>query len=212
MEFLPEPIQTYADHHTEAESELLKKINRETHMHVLHPRMLSGNMQGRILSMISHMLQPRRVLEIGTYTGYSALCLAEGLAKDGKIITLDKNHELETRVRGYFSESDFENQIEVQIGNALELIPKLNEMWDLVFIDADKENYLNYFNLVVEQVRPGGFIVADNVLWSGKVIDEREKDIDTEAIRTFNAEVHNDPRVANVLLPVRDGLMLLRKL
>ena len=212
MEFLPESIQTYADQHTEPESDLLKKINRETNMHVLHPRMLSGNLQGRTLAMISHMIQPKRILEIGTYTGYSALCLAEGLQTGGKILTLDKNQELESRVKGYFNESQFGGQIDLYIGNALDLIPTFDEIWDLVFIDADKENYLNYFNLVVENVRPGGFIVADNVLWSGKVIDQNQKDIDTQAIRTFNEEVHNDTRVANVLLPIRDGLMILRKL
>lgn len=212
MEFLPEPIQTYANQHTEPETELLKKINRETNIHVLHPRMLSGHLQGRTLSMISHMVRPSRILEIGTYTGYSALCLAEGLQDNGKIITLDKNRELETRVRGYFDESEYADKINLQFGDALDLILKLEETWDLVFIDADKENYLNYFNLVVENVKQGGFIVVDNVLWSGKVVDEKEKDVDTTAIRTFNDEVHNDPRVANVLLPIRDGLMVLRKL
>ncbi|MCP4460390.1 MAG: O-methyltransferase [Cytophagales bacterium] len=212
MEFLPESIQSYTDLHTEPESELLKKINRETHMHILHPRMLSGNLQGRTLAMISHMLQPNRILEIGTYTGYSALCLAEGLAEDGRVITIDINRELESRVKSYASESNFSGKIDLNYGNALDLIPELDETWDLVFIDADKENYLNYFNLVVENVRPGGFIIADNVLWSGKVIDESLKDIDTLAIRKFNKEVHNDSRVANVLLPIRDGLMMLRKL
>ena len=162
--------------------------------------------------MISHMLRPKRILEIGTYTGYSALCLAEGMADDGKLITIDINRELESRVNSYLSESNFDTKIELHFGNALDLIPEFDETWDLVFIDADKENYLNYFNLVVENVRPGGFIVADNVLWSGKVIDESISDVDTVTIRKFNIEVHNDPRVANVLLPIRDGLMMLRKL
>ena len=212
MEFLPQSIQAYSDQHTELESDLLKKINRETHMHVLKPRMLSGHLQGRVLSMISHMICPNRILEIGTYTGYSALCLAEGLQEGGKVITIDINKELESRVSGYLAESDAGSNVELQFGNALELIPKLNETWDLVFIDADKENYLNYYNLVIENVRHGGFIIADNVLWSGKVIDESLHDKDTEAIRVFNKEVHNDQRVANVLLPIRDGLMMLRKL
>lgn len=212
MEFLPEAIQTYADQHTEPESDLLKKINRETNMHVMHPRMLSGNLQGRTLAMISHMIQPNRILEIGTYTGYSALCLAEGLHATGKIITLDLNQELESRIKGYFNESQLGGQIDLHIGNALDLIPTFDEIWDLVFIDADKNNYLNYFNLVVENVREGGFIVADNVLWSGKVIDQNQTDTDTQAIRLFNEQVHNDTRVANVLLPIRDGLMILRKL
>ena len=212
MEFLPEQVQSYAEMHTDQESDLLKKIARETHMHVLHPRMLSGNLQGRILAMISHMMVPKRILEIGTYTGYSALCLAEGLSDGGKVTTIDINRELENRVKGYFEESGFNKQIDTHFGNAIEIIPGFKEDWDLVFIDADKENYLNYYNLVVDNVRKGGFIVADNVLWSGKVMDKKEMDADTQAIRKFNEEVHNDPRVANVLLPIRDGLMILRKL
>jgi len=212
MEFLPKDIQSYADRHTAPESEVLHQINRETHLHVLKPRMLSGHLQGRLLSMLSHLIQPKRILEIGTYTGYSALCLAEGLAKDGKLITIDTNAELEPRVLSYIQKSGFTDQIELKIGHALDIIPLLNETWDLVFIDADKENYLNYYNLVVGNMRPGGLIIADNVLWSGKVVDEKATDIDTQMIRKFNEEVHLDPRVTNVLLPVRDGLMVLRKL
>lgn len=212
MNFLPEPIQAYADQHTEPASDLLKKIERDTHLHVLHPRMLSGSLQGRILSMISYMLRPVRILELGTYTGYSALCLAEGLSDTGQVVTLDNNQELEDRVRGYFDESAYGSKIELLIGEALDLIPTLNETWDLVFIDADKVNYFNYFNLVIDSVRHGGYIVADNVLWSGKVVDQKEMDVDTEAIRSFNQAVRNDPRVVNVLLPIRDGLMLSRKL
>ena len=212
MKFLPQQVQAYTDQHTDQESDLLKKIARETHLHVLHPRMLSGNLQGRTLSMISHMLRPQRILEIGTYTGYSALCLAEGLADDGKVTTIDVNRELENRVRAYFRESDFADKIDTHFGNAIEVIPEFEEVWDLVFIDADKENYLNYYNLVIGNVRTGGFIVADNVLWSGKVVDKKEMDEETQAIRKFNEEVHKDSRVANLLLPIRDGLMLLRKL
>ena len=212
MEFINEAIQSYSDNHTEAESPLLYQINRETHLHVLKPRMLSGHLQGRVLSMFSNMLRPKRILEIGTYTGYSALCLAEGLDKDGKLITIDTNEELIPKVRGYFDQSAFASQLEIICGNALDVIPTLSETWDLVFIDADKENYLNYYNLVVENVRQGGFIIADNVLWSGKVIDQKAKDKDTEMIREFNQHVHNDSRVANVLVPIRDGLMVLRKL
>ncbi len=212
MEFLPADIQSYTDNHTSPESELLHQINRETHLHVLKPRMLSGHLQGRVLSMMAHMLHPRRILEIGTYTGYSALCLAEGLTADGKLITIDKNEELEPRVKSYFAKSGFADRIELKIGDALEIIPSLTDTWDLVFIDADKENYLNYYNLVVGNVRQGGFIIADNVLWSGKVIDPKATDKDTVMIREFNDRVHNDPRVANVLLPIRDGLMVLRKL
>ena len=212
MKFLPQQVQAYTDQHTDQESDLLKKIARETHLHVLHPRMLSGNLQGRTLSMISHMLRPQRILEIGTYTGYSALCLAEGLDDDGKVTTIDVNRELENRVRAYFRESDFADKIDTHFGNAIEVIPEFEEVWDLVFIDADKENYLNYYNLVIGNVRTGGFIVADNVLWSGKVVDKKEMDEETQAIRKFNEEVHKDSRVANLLLPIRDGLMLLRKL
>lgn len=212
MEFLPENIQAYAEAHTEAESELLHRINRDTHLHVLKPRMLSGHMQGRLLSLLAHLVQPRRILEVGTYTGYSALCLAEGLAPGGQLITIDTNAELEPRVKKYIAEAGMSDKIRMIVGNALEVIPTLTETWDLVFIDADKENYLNYYNLVIENVRPGGLIIADNVLWSGKVVEEKAKDADTEALRAFNLATHNDPRVSNVLLPVRDGLMVLRKL
>lgn len=211
MEFLPELIQAYSDSHTDREPELLTKISRETHLNVLMPRMLSGHFQGRVLSMISNLIRPERILEIGTYTGYSALCLAEGLSESGTIFTIDKNGELKERVQGYFQESGKADKIEFMIGNALDIIPALHEKWDLVFIDADKSNYLNYYEMVVDQVRSGGIILADNVLWSGKVVDDKAIDKDTKALRKFNNHVHNDPRVANVLLPVRDGLMILRK-
>lgn len=214
MDFIDEEIQQYVEAHSEKESEHLAAINRDTNAHVLYPRMLSGHLQGRILSMISYMIAPKTILEIGTYTGYSALCLAEGLVKDGKIVTIDVNEELEDRVRQHFAKSQFENQIDYRIGNALEEIPTLNETFDLVFIDADKLNYSKYFELVLEKVSVGGFIVADNVLWSGKVVEDSKKsqDADTKALIEFNLQVHNDKRVQNVLLPVRDGLMILRKL
>lgn len=212
MEFLSERIQKYANDHTGKESDLLARINRETHLHVLKPRMLSGHFQGRLLSFLSQLLQPNRILEIGTYTGYSAICMAEGLRKNGRLVTIDRNEELKPRVQGYFSESGFEDQIDFLIGNAVDLIPTLDEKWDMVFIDADKENYLNYYKLVLDNVRSGGLIIADNVLWSGKIVDEASKDKDTIALRKFNEEVHNDSRVSNVLLPVRDGLMILQKL
>ena len=211
MEFLSADLQKYVEDHTESESELLQQINRETHLHVLKPRMLSGHLQGRVLSMLSHMIKPDRILEIGTYTGYAALCMAEGLRPEGKLITIDSNQELSIRTKSYFSKSPLSDQIEMKVGNAMEIIPLLREKWDLVFIDADKENYVNYFNLVVENVNPGGFIIADNVLWSGKVADETKKDKDTDAIREFNHLVHTDDRVQNVLFPIRDGLMILRK-
>lgn len=210
MEFLPEKLEKYVADHTATESELLQRLNRETHANVMMPRMLSGHVQGRVLSMLSHMIHPKNILEIGTYTGYSAICLAEGLAKDGKLYTIDINEELEEMVRGYFEEAGLTGQIEYLLGNAMELIPKLKVMFDLVFIDADKINYANYFDLVIENVRQGGYIIADNVLWSGKVVGDKI-DKDTKAIKDFNYKVHNDTRVENVLFPVRDGLMVLRK-
>ena len=211
MEFLGEDLQKYVEDHTEPESDLLQQINRETHLHVLKPRMLSGHLQGRVLSMLSHMIKPQNILEIGTYTGYAALCMAEGLQSNGKLITIDNNEELAVRTKAYFAKSNRANQIDMHIGNASDIIPTLKEHWDLVFIDADKENYAHYFDQVIDQVNPGGFIIADNVLWSGKVFDKTKNDIDTEAIRAFNKKVHIDSRVQNVLFPIRDGLMILRK-
>ncbi|WP_370089424.1 O-methyltransferase [Ekhidna sp.] len=212
MEFLPDDLQKYVEDHSEPESDLLQQINRETHLHVLKPRMLSGHLQGRVLSMLSHMIAPKNILEIGTYTGYAALCMAEGMQKDGRLITIDNNEELAVRTKEYFSKSEYADRMDMRIGNALEVIPTLKEKWDLVFIDADKENYANYFDLVIERVNKGGFIIADNVLWSGKVFDMSKNDKDTEAIRTFNKKMHTDSRVQNVLFPIRDGLMILRKL
>ena len=212
MDFLSSEIENYSLSHTSEENDLLKDLNRQTHVQVLQPRMLSGHLQGRILSMFSHMIRPSRVLEIGTYTGYSALCIAEGISENGKIITIDSNKELEPFTRTYFSKSKFNNQIEFIVGNALNVIPQLEETWDLVFIDADKENYLNYYELVLKNVRKGGFIIADNVLWSGKVTQEiSSNDNETYGIVEFNEKVNEDSRVENVLVPVRDGLMVLRK-
>lgn len=210
MDLINESIQYYAEQHTSSESDLLKKIDRDTHAKVLMPRMLSGHLQGRVLSMISHMIRPQRILEIGTYTGYSAVSLAEGLQDGGKLITIDINEELEDRVRDYFAASSYGNKIDYKIGNAVEVIPALNETFDLVFIDADKERYSVYFDLVIDKVRNGGFILADNVLWSGKVLDKKP-DKDTRAILEFNTKIQDDPRVENVLLPIRDGIMLMRK-
>lgn len=211
MEILNPEIQRYTEDHTSGESLLLAQVNRDTHAHVLMPRMLSGQVQGRFLSMVSHMIRPKNILEIGTYTGYSALCLLEGLALGGKLITIDKNEELEERVRGYFRKAGAEHQIEYKIGDARKIIPTLNLAFDLVFIDADKESYDLYFDLVIDKVKTGGFIVADNVLWSGKVV-EPKPDKDTRAILAFNERVQQDPRVENLLLPLRDGLMMMRKL
>lgn len=212
MEFLPDDLQRYVEDHSEPESDLLQRINRETHLHVLKPRMLSGHLQGRVLSILSHMINPERILEIGTYTGYATLCMAEGLKENGKLITIDNNEELAIRTKAYFSESIFSSNIEMKLGNALEIIPTLNEKWDMVFIDADKENYVNYFDMIIDQTNSGGFIIADNVLWSGKVFDSSKNDEATESIRMFNNKVHMDQRVQNVLFPIRDGLMILRKL
>jgi predicted O-methyltransferase YrrM len=211
MEFIDQDLSEYADEHTSPETPLLRKINRDTHAKVLKPRMLSGHLQGRLLSMISHMIKPSGILEIGTYTGYSAICLCEGLRPGGKLVTLEKNEELESILKAYFKEAGLANTIDLRIGNALKIIPTLDQKFDLVFIDADKENYSNYYDLVIDKVPAGGFILADNVLWSGKVLDAKP-DKDTQAILDFNRKVHNDPRVGNVLLPVRDGIMILRKL
>jgi caffeoyl-CoA O-methyltransferase len=210
MDFIKPELVSYCEQHTTPESDLLKRINRHTHAAVMMPRMLSGHLQGRILSMFSNMLKPKRILEIGTYTGYSAICLAEGLAVDGKLITIDVNEELEDTVRKYFLESGLENRIDYRVGNALTIIPTLKEKFDLVFIDADKESYGRYFDLVIDSVPLNGIILADNVLWSGKVLDGKP-DKDTRAIIDFNDKVSKDPRVESVLLPVRDGIMMLRK-
>jgi caffeoyl-CoA O-methyltransferase len=212
MEFIDETLDKYVCNHSSEENELLKKINRETHLEVLQPRMLSGHFQGRVLSLLSKMIRPERILEIGTYTGYSALCLAEGLSSDGKLVTIDVNEELENRVQNYFNESEFKQKIVYKIGDAMEILPKMTEVWDLVFIDADKMNYINYYNKIFNQVKIGGYIIADNVLWSGKVADESKKDKDTELLRAFNSLIHRDVRVEEVLLPIRDGLMIARKI
>lgn len=211
MNFLEDKIEDYSFSHTSNESELLNKIARETHLEVLRPRMLSGHFQGRLLSMFSNMIQPKRILEIGTYTGYSALCLAEGLMDDGKLFTIDINEELEDRVRQYFKESEFNDKIRFLVGDAISIIPDLKEIWDLVFIDADKKNYTTYFDLVISAVKPGGYIIADNVLWSGKVIDDQCNDEDTIALRNFNDTLMSDSRLEVILLPLRDGLMVARK-
>ena len=210
MDVINPELQKYSEDHSSPENDLLKKINRDTHAGVMMPRMLSGHMQGRILAMISCMIKPAVILEIGTYTGYSALCLAEGLKSEGKLITIDINEELESRVRQYFKDSPFDTRIDYRIGNALEIISSLNLNFDLVFIDADKENYARYYDLIINHVPLGGIILADNVLWSGKVLDIKA-DKDTKAIKEFNRKVQEDARVENVLLPVRDGILMMRK-
>ena len=213
MEFLPEEIEAYIKAHTVPESKLLHQLNRETYQKVLVPRMLSGHLQGRVLSMLSHMIKPKCILEIGTYTGYSAICLAEGLESGGRLITIDINEELEDMVNTYISEAQMTDRIDVIIGNAIEIIPTIKNTFDLVFIDADKTNYSNYFDLIIDQVSSGGYIIADNVLWSGKVVKEiTDSDVDTIAILNYNRKIQADPRVENVLLPIRDGLMAARKI
>lgn len=210
MEFIDENLLNYCENFTEQESELLSRLNRETHVKVSSPRMLSGHLQGRLLSFLSKMVHPKFILEIGTYTGYSALCLAEGLNDDGKLFTIDPNEETNHFAKKYFDESAYKSKIVLLEGQAKEIIPALNETLDLVFIDADKKSYALYYDLVIHKVRSGGIIIADNVLWSGKVLDVK-KDTDTQAIHDFNKKVGDDKRVASLLLPVRDGLMVLRK-
>ena len=212
MEFIEPAISAYAEKHTSPESSVLQELNRETHARILMPRMLSGHLQGRVLSMISHMIKPKLILEIGTYTGYSAICLAEGLLPDGHLHTIDINDELQPLVKSYITKAGLENKITAHYGNALNLIPTLPGPFDLVFIDADKINYSNYYKLVFEKIHSGGYIIADNVLWSGKILEEKNKvDKDTRALIDFNEMISNDERVEKVLLPIRDGLMVVRK-
>lgn len=212
MEFIDERIIDYCLAHSGEESLLLQRMTRETHLEVLHPRMLSGHLQGRYLSMISKLMQPKVILELGTFTGYSAICLAEGLAEDGKLITIDKNVELEARARAYFSESGYDDKIDFRVGDALELIDAIDEPLDLIFIDADKANYLNYFKKLETKLRKGGLIIADNVLWSGKIVEPvGPKDRDTPVLLEFNKYVNESEQFENLLLPIRDGLMMVRK-
>ena len=213
MEFLPQNIEAYAAAHSTDEPAVLKRLNRETHAKVLKPRMLSGHMQGSLLTFISRMLQPVRVLEIGTYTGYSAICLAQGLKPGGLLHTIDHNPELEDFTSQHIREAGLEHAIVRHIGEALDVIPGLDEDFDLVFIDADKENYCRYFDLVLPKIPKGGFIIADNALWSGKVLlPPEEMDEETKGIAEFNQYVHQHPHVRNMLLPFRDGLMFMEKI
>ena len=212
MDFLDSVIEQYALEHSEVESTLLNELNRQTHIKVIQPRMLSGHLQGRILSLLSQSIRPKTILEIGTYTGYSALCMAEGLQKNGQLYTIDNNKEIAQFAQRYFNKSSYKNLIKMIVGNALDVIPDLNLKWDLVFIDADKENYSNYFDAIIENVNQGGMIIADNVLWSGKVTKPTSKnDVETQALKSFNEKVHSDSRVSNVLMPVRDGMMIMIK-
>jgi len=213
MHFLPEKIDDYVVAHSENEPELLQLLTRETYQKILQPRMLSGHYQGRVLSMISKLINPKCILEIGTYTGYSALCLAEGMQTDGELHTIDVNEELVDFQRTYFDKSKYGKQIHQYLGNALEVIPKLNKTFDLVFIDADKENYSNYFNLIIERLNIGGIILSDNVLWSGKILDKtfKKEDTSTPALIEYNSLLKTDNRIETVMLPIRDGLTISRK-
>lgn len=205
-------VEKYALAHTTEDDAILKELYRETFAKVLWPGMISGPLQGRLLSFYSQMMQPSRILEVGTFTGYSAICLARGLRSGGKLISIEKNPEIEDFAKKFFVKAGLQEQIDMRIGDALEIIPGLNEVFDLVFIDADKENYLNYFELIFDKVRPGGFIIADNVLWYGKVLGPcKGNDKETLALKEFNAYIKNHPRLDNLLLPLRDGLMLMRK-
>lgn len=211
MDFLPEKLDAYVSEHSQREPKILQDLSKETWQKVLAPRMLSGHFQGRVLAMISKLTQPTNILEIGTYTGYSALCLAEGMKTQGSLHTIDKNEELFDLQKKYFDKSEYKDQIQQHVGNALEIIPTINKKFDLVFIDADKSNYSNYFHLIIEKMNKGGVILSDNVLWSGKVVEKlNPKDLDTAALLKYNHLLSNDVRIETVLLPIRDGLTISR--
>ena len=213
FELIEPEIEAYCEAHTTEESDLLRRLYRETHLQTINPRMASGQLQGQFLSLVSKMIRPRRILEIGTFTGYSAICLAEGLTDDGILHTVEVNEEYEDRIRRYFSESADGQKIMLHIGDAKDMVPTLNEEWDLVFIDAEKTDYQAYYDLVFPQVRKNGFMLIDNTLWNSKVVHEvRHNDHDTQAVMAFNDRVQRDPRVRNLLLPFRDGLMMIEKL
>ncbi len=213
MHFIPEDIDDYVVNHSENEPELLQQLNRETYQKILQPRMLSGHYQGRVLSMISKLVTPLNILEIGTYTGYSALCLAEGMQNNGALHTIDINEELMDFQRKYFDKSGYGERIIQHLGNALDIIPKIDKTFDLIFIDADKENYTNYFNIIIDKLNPGGIILSDNVLWSGKILDTtfKKEDTSTPALIEYNRLLKHDERVETVILPIRDGLTISRK-
>jgi len=210
MRLLSPGLEKYIEDHCTDEDTVSAGLNRFTHLHVLMPQMLSGKVQGQVLSMFSHMIRPKRILEIGTFTGYAAIALAKGLSEDGLLFTIEVNPEQESTIRKHIKEAELEEKIKLLIGKAAEIIPTLQEQFDLVFIDADKLNYALYYDLIFDKVRPGGFIIADNVLWSGKVLEEK-KDKDTLAMDAFNKKIQEDSRVDNVIASIRDGLLLIRK-
>ena len=212
MEITESQKESYCRAYCDGESDALKAINRSTQLNQLKPRMLSGHLQGRMLSLLSGILGPKKILEIGTFTGYSAVCLAEGLAENGKLVTIEANEELETTILQNIKLAGMSDKIELIIGNALEVIPELREKFDLVFIDADKLNYKNYYDLVIDKVNLGGLIISDKVLWDGKVMDDSKQDATTKAIREYNEYLKNDNRTQKVLFPIRDGLYVSRKI
>lgn len=211
MDILPDKINDYVEKHSQVEPELLQKLNRETWQKMIAPRMLSGHFQGRVLSMLSKLIQPKNILEIGTYTGYSALCLAEGMQENGELHTIDINEELVDFQRKYFDASLYGNQIYQHLGNALEIIPTLDKTFDLIFIDADKSNYPNYLELILPKLNKGAVILSDNVLWSGKVVEKvKDDDVDTQALLQYNKHLNEHPKLETVILPIRDGLSISR--
>lgn len=213
MHFISPELELYVEKHSEDEPALLASLHRETFQKIMQPRMLSGHFQGRVLSMLSKLIRPINILEIGTYTGYATLCLAEGMQKNGSIDTIDINEELEDIQKKYFDLSDWKGQIKQHLGDALEIIPNLNKKYDLVFIDADKDNYLNYWEMILPVMNKGGIILSDNVLWSGKVLEEpNPKDLSTNVLLEYNKKLKEDSRVETVLLPIRDGLTVSRVL
>ena len=212
MQILPEKLEDYVLKHSQEEPKLLKELSRETYLKIMQPRMLSGHYQGRLLSIISKLINPKNILEIGTYTGYSALCLAEGLKKSGELHTIDINEELYDFQRKYFDRSEFGNQIHQHLGNALDIVPSLNITFDLVFIDAEKENYIDYFNIIINKLNSGGVLLSDNVLWSGKVLDHTSQtDEATKSLVVYNKLLNEDERLESIILPIRDGLTISRK-
>ena len=210
MDFISDKLADYLNKNSEKEPEILSRLSKETHQKILQPRMLSGHIQGRFLSFISKIKSPDKILEIGTYTGYSTICLAEGLSKNGKIDTIDKNEELIKIQNKYFEKSGFRNNITQHTGDALDILKNLNEKYDIIFIDADKENYINYFNQVSNKLSKNGIIISDNVLWSGKVLDSKQKDEETSTLVEFNKIVNHDKRFKNIILPIRDGISISR--
>ena len=213
MEFLPHEIERYAERYTSQEPALLHELNRFTHRNVLQPRMLAGHLQGRVIAMLSHMIRPKRILEVGTYTGYSALCWAEGLTEEGIIDTIEIDDELQPKIQSFFDRSPYKDRIRLHIGPAKEVIDQLEGEFDLVYLDADKTNYPSYLEQVLDRVPIGGYIIADNVLWSGKVTEPVEQmDDDTKALWKYAELVHNDKRLMHVLFPIRDGLLIAKKI